>query len=64
MGTTKTIKSLEKDKREKEQQIKVLQVELEKKDRIIDSLRNENMNPNIKGKIVRFYFLSHYYRTI
>jgi hypothetical protein len=47
LGTTKTIRSLEKDKREREQEIKLLQLELDKKDRFIDSLKSENSDPNI-----------------
>lgn len=50
MGTTKTIKSLEKAKRDREQEIKLLHLELDKKDRLIDSLKSENIDPNTRHK--------------
>jgi len=50
MGITKTIRSLEKEKRDRDQDVKLLQLELEKKDRYIDSLKSENNDPNIRSR--------------
>lgn len=50
LGTTKALRSLEKEKREKDQEVKLLQLELSKKDRIIESLKSENLDPNIRQR--------------
>ena len=50
MGTTRTIKSLDKEKRDREQEVKLLQLELDKKDRIIESLKSENLDPNLRQR--------------
>ena len=47
MGTTKTIRSLEKEKRDKDQEIKLLKLELEKA-KNFKSFKSENSDPNIR----------------